>query len=89
MPNMINGRTYNCPSELFYDMELANKQSAPATKYINFNEEWERLTVSFMVYYPAEDHNDELLFDCPRINARNLMMSKMPREFEWMNPKYG
>lgn len=88
LPDMRNGRLYNCPTELFYDMECKHPGS-PTTKICVLNEIWEKLTVSFMVYHPSEDHNDELLFDCPRVNARNMMMHRMPREFEWMNPKYG
>ena len=87
---MRNGRLYNCPTELFYDMEVQLHQSKPASnKILVLNECWEKLTVSFMVYHPSEDQHDELLFDCPRVNARNMMMTKMAREFEWMNPKYG
>ena len=90
MPCMRNGRLYNCPTELFYDMEVQLHQSKPASnKILVLNECWEKLTVSFMVYHPSEDQHDELLFDCPRVNARNMMMTKMAREFEWMNPKYG
>lgn len=88
LPDMKNGRLYSCPTELFYDMET-RVWRPPSTKIITFNECWEKLTVSFMVYHPSEDNHDELLFDCPRVGARNLMMTKMPREFAWMDPKYG
>jgi hypothetical protein len=58
-------------------------------KRIQYNETWEKLWVSFMVYHPHADGHDEVLFTCERVGARNQPMTQMRRQFPWMEPKYG
>ena len=54
-----------------------------------FNENWEKLWVSFMIYHAEEELYDECLFTCEKINTRMQRMEPMRTPHEWMLPKYG
>lgn len=58
-------------------------------KQIRFNEKWEKMWVSFMVYYPRLQPTDQLLFTCEKVGVSKRPMKEMHRKFDWMEHKYG
>lgn len=38
---------------------------------------------------PIDEPHQEITLNGNKIQTRNVIMQKMPREYEWMNVKYG
>ena len=89
MPDTKMSGDYTNPTDYFYQMELNGDTPSGSIKHLQMNEEWEKFWVSFMIYDVNEDPYDEFFFDCKKVNAHQMPMSPMPREFVWMSPKYG
>lgn len=80
---------YSARDRLLNNDILDTSTFSGSVKDIVFEEKWERLMISFMVFHPCDDGYDEMYINVPKIGKYNEPMKPMPRAFNWMGSKYG